>query len=605
MERRLRALFTKGVDLQKRGQVERARRVYRDLLRAAPGFPDAEHLLGLCDYAEGRPEAALEHIGRALRRRPDDPAFNNSLGLVLRKMGRTHDAVRAFKRALQAAPGFAEANANLSRTLAQCGRVADAERLLRAAVAANPTHAGLQYQLAETLLARADEAAAADVLRGLIIRVPGEVRARLMLAGFSYWTVPGAEALRLLEEARATAPQERAVLDALAPRLMQANRVREAEAVARESLRLAPRGVPARLVLADVAVRRRDLTAASDWLQGLAADLSEPGERAEAHRLRARLAEARGALADAVAEQRAAHAALAETPQGQRARPEVFLDRLETYDAVLARWPEALPTAPAGSRPLVFLVGFPRSGTTLMERILAAHGSFAVAPELPVLTRLSDRAADLLGRPVELPRDLATLTAEECRLLADTYRAEMERLVAPPPGVALVDKMPFNMAELPLIARLFPDARVVMALRDPRDVVLSCFMNLFTANHAMAWMATPDGAAAAYDRVMRSWERARRTLPVAVHAYRYEDLVTAPRPTLEALLAFLGVPWSEAVLAHHAHGDGSVVTTPSAAAVAEPLTTRAVGRWQRYAGELGEVFARLRPWLERFGYERG
>jgi hypothetical protein len=165
-----------------------------------------------------------------------------------------------------------------------------------------------------------------------------------------------------------------------------------------------------------------------------------------------------------------------------------------------------------------------------------------------------------------------------------------------------VDKLPLNAALLPLIYRLFPEARIVLALRDPRDVVLSCFQQRFGMNGAMYQLLRTDTAAAYYAAVMSLVDQSRRLLPLQMHQIRYEDVVAQFEVQIGSLLAFLDLPWDDAVRNHTETARRRVINTPSATQVVRPLYTSSVGKWRQYEPQLAPVLGALEPWVAAFGY---
>jgi hypothetical protein len=159
------------------------------------------------------------------------------------------------------------------------------------------------------------------------------------------------------------------------------------------------------------------------------------------------------------------------------------------------------------------------------------------------------------------------------------------------------------MARVPLIHRLFPKARFILAERHAADVALSCFMANFTLNHAMRSFTDLSEAAQTYDTVFRAWHRACELFPIDAHAVRYERLVADPRGELQPLVAWLGLGWTDRLLAHQETAkDRGRVRTASYAQIGESLYTRARGRWERYAQELTPVMPILATWAARMGY---
>src|SRR4029077_1610904 len=172
------------------------------------------------------------------------------------------------------------------------------------------------------------------------------------------------------------------------------------------------------------------------------------------------------------------------------------------------------------------------------------------------------------------------------------------------PGTPVfVDKQPLNAALLPLIYRLFPAAKIILALRDPRDVVLSCYQQRFGMNVAMYQLLRLDTATAYYDAVMRLVEVSRAKLPLRLHVVRYEDVVGTFETTIRGVLDFLGLGWDEGVRRYAETAKKRPIDTPSAAQVVRPLYRSARGKWRHYTKYLEPYFPTLAPWVKTFGYE--
>jgi hypothetical protein len=166
----------------------------------------------------------------------------------------------------------------------------------------------------------------------------------------------------------------------------------------------------------------------------------------------------------------------------------------------------------------------------------------------------------------------------------------------------LVDKLPLNIIFLPLIARVFPDAKIIFALRDPRDVILSCFQQRFGMNAAMAQFLDLENAAAYYDLVMTLMEACRARLPLNVHQVRYEDVVANLEHEARTLTAFLHLPFEPAMLGYRETAIARDINTPSSRQVIEPLYNRSIGRWRRYAADMAPALPTLNEWAVRYGY---
>ena len=279
--------------------------------------------------------------------------------------------------------------------------------------------------------------------------------------------------------------------------------------------------------------------------------------------------------------------------------------RGQNYRNLIRDWREFTTEEWAGSwrdesepdaRPApVFLVGFPRSGTTLLDTILMGHPQLEVLEEEPPLRKAQ-----------QLIKDLETLPAvsdEEIRAARQAYFDCAAELTPLAPGKTLIDKNPLTMNLLPFVRRIFPDARVILALRHPCDVVLSCFVANFSLNDGMASFLQLDTAADLYDASFSYYEHVQSLMPLSSHAVVYENVVSDRERELRALFEFLGVEWHDDVLDHQktAKKRGRIKTA-SYAQVVEPIYTRSAGRWEKYRRHLEPVLPVLKPWIEKFGY---
>ena len=268
-------------------------------------------------------------------------------------------------------------------------------------------------------------------------------------------------------------------------------------------------------------------------------------------------------------------------------------------DAPAKAWAKpARPMVGEGERGHAFLLGFPRSGTTLLEQVLASHPDVAALEERPVLLdaeiefltdaggvkRLSETASDVL---------------EPFRL---SYWRRVREFGVEPSGKVFVDKQPLNTFRLPLISKLFPEAKIIFAIRDPRDVVLSCFRRSFNVNASMYQFNTIEGAAKYYDAVMEAGDAFVNGLPLELLKVRYEDLVADFDTTGRALCDFLGLAWTKRLKDFAKTAQARRIATPSSAQVGRGLYEEGVNQWRRYAFALEPVLPLLQPWIEKFGY---
>ncbi|GEM_PF-114633 len=533
-------------DRHKRGDLAHAASVYRAVLARTPDHARALHYMGLIAQQTGNSRQAVELLERAIASDPTDPRAYNHLGQIHARLNDKRAAAELFERALAIAPDHADtlnnlANVTLTRDLQQ------AIALYRRALELRPDSAAAAYNLAQALNEdhAFDEAVA--LFRRAIALDPAHVPARHNLALLLEQRGQFAEAIEQYLTVRRLDPRH-------APSLANVLGVRD--------------------YIPDAAMVRQ----AEDLLK-------TPGgrdeDRIKLHRGLGKHYERSGD------HERAFHHFSGAKATFSRTRPAFDLDAVVHQMARLkaaftaATFSEAAPLSDS-ERP-VFIVGLPRSGTTLTEQILASHPQVFGAGELPDIPRLVKMLAP------DYPEDLTDL--DGLAELADDYLAELDRLAGPAPS-RVTDKMPLNSLHLGLIAKLFPKARIIHCRRDPRDVALSCFVELFELDQDFTTRFEDFGRYfLEHERLMDHW---RAVLPMPIHELRYEALVADPEPVIRDLLAYCGLDWDPACLAFQE--TERTVQTPSRWQVRQPLYQTSIGRWRRYERH-------MTPLLELLGSE--
>ncbi len=298
-------------------------------------------------------------------------------------------------------------------------------------------------------------------------------------------------------------------------------------------------------------------------------------------------------------------------------RDEQPADRfIEITEQLAEHWTRPLPriitdksrteAASSGEYKLAFLFGFQRSGTTLLDTMLGSDERIQVMEELPALNLL---IRDMEQAGLSMPACLYSLDAERVESLREAYFSHAAQCLSDATGETLdsdcllLDKSPLNIVYTPLIRALFPEARLILALRHPCDVVLSCFMQDFTMTPFMLNYTSVQGVTDMYRRVMALWLQYLDVFELEHHAIRYEDLLADKTAELARLKSFLGLEDQGEDDDHtrHAHERG-LINTPSYYQVTQPLYTSARYRWLNYRRHLKESMPVLQPFIERFGY---
>lgn len=563
-------LFEQASQAYAQGRRAQAAQLARQLLQQSPQHAGAWFLLGSVLLDEGRADEALPCLQAAARLAPTHAGILRALGTAHFNRQQWQEAARQFDLALHHGPADAGLLNNFGVALKELGDSAAAIAIYRRALQLEPNDARIHNNLALALNREHDYAAAIEAYRR---------STELDAKNAAVWTN-------------------------LATLLEQTNRLDETEEVLARALQLEPHSARLALVAAKCLRRRGDTESAIARLQDAFKQASLNSELARSLEFElGRNYDLQGDYDEAYRHfklgNRLTLAAWPELADGARAHL-TELDQL--LEVCTPAWLRALPTASPADQDLrtAFLVSFPRSGTTLMDTFLDAHPAVRVLEEEPCLAQVLERVRAL---PQRYPQAVATLGAGQLAELRARYMAAVTPLAQPQAGMLVVDKNPFHSTHAAFIQRLLPGTRFIFALRHPCDVVLSCFMQPFGRNPVLANFVDLDTSAQVYRRVMDLWLRYRDVLPLKVHELRYEQLVADTRSSLQALLEFLGLAWSEELADHTAHAQRrGRIYTPSYHQVIRPVYGDAVNRWQRYQGHFGGVLDLLRPYAQHFGY---
>ena len=249
----------------------------------------------------------------------------------------------------------------------------------------------------------------------------------------------------------------------------------------------------------------------------------------------------------------------------------------------------------------IFLIGFPRSGTTLLDTILRTNKSIEVIEEKPVLRNF------LRNLDIKIKNNfnhLDNLDKKFIQNMQNFYFEEREQYLKNKKTKIVIDKMPLNIIYIAEILRFFPNAKFIFALRNPYDSVLSCFMQQFELNPAMKNFTSLESSAILYDLVMKLWTIYRDVFSINCHFIKYEDLVTDFEKTTKEIFKFLEIDWSDNTKNFYMTAKKRLnISTPSYNQITSPLYSRSIGRWKNYEKEFKGLKNILDPWLDEFNYK--
>lgn len=586
------------------GRLAEAEDLYRQILRVDPQQPDALHLLGVIALQVGKAAAAIELLEWAVRLRPHIAPFLGNLASAYDAAGRFEDALATYRRAVEIDPNYTDGHYNLATVLQHRGRFEEAIQGFRRVLKLDPGYVNACHNLGVCLaeLERFEEAI--ECFRRTLQMAPEHPAAHSNVGNALASLGRFDEAAACFRRALELDPNDVTAISGLAAQHEADNQLDEARRLVAAGLRLSPDHPQLNLVAAKCERRRGMLGEARDRLERLRARGLSPrqtkGVLFELGRIYDQLGQCDAAFACFLEANRlGAELEPQHVQEGKEYLHKVQMLR-QTFTADwVASWTPAPPLD--DSRLPVFLVGFPRSGTTLLDQILDCHPAIQTLEEKP-LAHAVNQAVGELGAGFRSV--VANLTGEQVQFLREVYYRAAEQFTTFKPGVLLVDRHAMNTVHVGLLGRIFPQAQFIMLLRHPCDVCLSCFMQDFRVGGAMGNFFTLESAARLYAEIMGLWQQFVALLPIRVLSVRYEDLIDDFDQQMRRILDFLGLPWDEALRRHaeHAQQRGRI-NTASYHQVVEPIYRRARFRWRRYARHLEPILPILAPLAERFGYE--
>jgi tetratricopeptide (TPR) repeat protein len=580
-----------GLALGELRQFDEALVHFRRAVELDPASSAARTNLGQMLLDHGQVDEALAHCREAVRLQPDRAVLHHNLGNALRTHGLLAEARAAYLEALRLDPDLAPAHAHLGLILLRQGQLDDALPWLQQATDLRPDNATYWEYLAELhaerqdharaircwerVLSLAPEAAPAHVSLGWALQEEG----RLTEAGDHYRTAARLQPTSAVAQLHLGGLHE------------EQGQMAEAEAAFRSALRLQPGFA---LPHARLATLLRGKLPDAD--QAALERRLDDAQLAPTFRARllfglAHVLDARGEYARAADCLRRANGLTRELSRGRRdydpAEHERFVDGL--LRTFVPEWFARIAGAGSDSRRPVFIFGLPRSGTTLVEQVLASHPRIHGAGELRLARQSLEAVSEALGRASSPLECVPQLDGDAIRRLAgwhlDALGALDNRRAA-----CVVDKMPDNYLYLGLLAALFPRAVFIHCRRDLRDVAVSCWMTDF---RSIRWANDPAHIAARFRQYRRLMDHWKAVLPVPVHEVDYEETVNDLGGVARRLLAACGLEFDPACLEFHR--TQRPVRTASVSQVRQPVYRGSLARWKHYEGELSDLFAALPP----------
>ena len=566
-------------DQHQAGQLTAAERIYRKLLTEAPDDPDLNNMAGLLQLQTGHPGPAEKLIRRALQAEPENPQSNYNLGMACKDQRKWEKAAEAFQSCVDLAPDNAQAMNSLGNTLRLLGKLKEALSWLERALTLQPGHPAVLLNLGMLYNQLGRHMEAESHLSQVVAAQPRYTDA---------WNDLGVARSKLgkpdkaLQAYREATRQRRDFSLAWLNQGILEEQLGQLEAAAtslQQAISSDPVLIDAHFHLAHLRSHRSTLREIDDlealWNQ-------EGADNTQSSRLAYALGfahESNGDYDRAFHFMSEAHHLL-----GKHHRFDLDSHREAVLDNIALCTAENLAarsnTHNRDERP-VLICGMPRSGTTLVEQILASHPQVLATGEQTVLARLAGNLAAETG--IHFPACLPTASQEWLADAAKQYRETV--LAVSSDATRVTDTTPMNYLYLGLIATLYPQARIVLCVRDPLDTCLSIYRQTLTGPHAYAHdLETLGQFYALHTQLARHWQE---TFHSRLLVLRYEELVTNPEQITRGLLEHCGLPFDPACLAFHE--TQRQVRSPSASQVRQALYSSSVGAWRNYEQHLGPL----------------
>lgn len=554
--------------LHREGNVDAAESVYLDILKNDPLHADTQHMLGIVCLDRGQLQDAEQYFRDAIALDDKQANFHSNLGIALSAQNRTEEAYECFQQAFKLDPEHLAALSNAATALLSLGRIGEAKPLCSRILAIKPDDANARRNLAAALISEGDTRAAITQLHeGLEI---------------------DADNFGLLVQ--------------LASALELVNQLDEAASAIERAESLQPGNARVSLVGGLIARRQGNHELARVRLRSAITQGLELKEEIEAFNQLGLALDAMGDT-DAFKAFERSNKGMIRFVGEQNLNGAVFLQEAAALKDFFTE--EKLATL--GKRfeidddfEPVFFVGFPRSGTTLMEQVLKAHPDLITTDERSPLYAVSQ---EIRRSPRGYPAGLDRFNNADINRLRQYFHDFCRDNTGDLSSKKLVDKSPMNIVNMALAKLLFPRAKFIVSLRDPRDACLSCFMQKFAPNDAMANFLDIKTTGLAYEAVMGLWLHFRTLLAGSWMEYRYEDLVENFDDTVLRVVDFIGVGWHEDINSYRQAAKQRVISTPSYRDVTAPVDSHAVARWRRYEKHLAPILPVLDPFVRTFGYE--
>lgn len=562
------AYFNMGIALKKKGDLEAAIYSYKQALKINPDFAGALNNIGNILKDKGDIEAAINNYKQAIKIKPDNAETYFNLGNILSEKKDLEAAINCFDLALKLKPTYFKAYLNMGIALKDSGDLEAAIDCYKKAIKIRPNSFEAYNNMGIALKSKGDIEAAIDCYKKTLEIKPDESKVYINLCSLLEKSNNLTELRKVISEAKnllSKFPDDLLIFESLYYfRLKKYNLAQK---------------LITKVNIEQVESIRRPL-----FLQ----------MKARIHHYQKNYKLAYDAFVEMNRYVISSSEYNFNEAQAYFGHLQNRVNQLKeikevSYSQSCSESSQLIPT---------FLIGFPRSGTTLLDTILRTHSKIDVIEEKEMLLN----ACLSLGKELSIS-DIENFSNRELKYAKQIYYKELEKFVDTGNSDHVIDKLPLNITDVPIIHRLFPTSKFILVLRHPLDVILSCWMQLFKLNPAMANMLEIDRIVDLYVEAMSILELSEKRYSLFVHRIKYEDLVQDMDFEISNLLNFLGLDWENELRDYQDTAiRRGIINTPSYSQVVEPIYKTASYRWEKYRDPLEKYFFKIEKWTKKYGY---
>ena len=564
--------------------------------------PDVYNSLGIALKADGKLKEAEEIFRKAISLAPSSHVLHVNLGNTLQELNRVDDAVKNFKKAILLKPDFAETHFNLANTLQLAERYAEAVVVYKQAIDLNPKHVVAFNNLGFALSKLGSLIEAETQYKNALKLMPNYYEAHLNIGNLHYGLQQFEKAEKDYQKAIEIQPNYAEAYLNLCELYEKTNKLTDVLSLVKKARdKVSGKKDEFLLFEAFVLFRQDRLQFVEQIILKINPDKLTESRKTTFFKLKADWLHHQENFDGAFEAYKQMNNNVKNSAEYQMCSPDQYYcaqrkkisevenlqETLKARNIIQAKWFQP-----------VFLIGFPRSGTTLLDTILRSHSRVDVVEEQPLVSKMMEE----FGAAKSIS-DIDAIDLKSAKVLSDIYLHELEKSISIHENIVVVDKLPLNILSIPIITNVFPDAKFILALRHPFDCVLSCWMQNFKLNPAMANMVDLDRIVDFYCTTMEMLKLCEQRYSIDIHPIRYEDLVSDFTGTISNLMNFLELSWEDQLKGYQKTAlSRAKINTPSYSQVVKPIYETAAYRWKRYENHLQLHKPKLAHWINEFSY---